>query len=98
MAAGDYLDPHEDDLHSLRLAPALYLSPDWEPGWGGRLQLLDAEWGGLATIGARLNTLVIFDVARIASHRITPVTPNAGARTCNSVRGWVLSRPREHSV
>lgn len=64
---GGHLSIHADfnwhgGLHMWRRVNVfLYLNPDWDPAWGGELQLWDSMVGDMRrTISPTANTLVIF--------------------------------------
>eukprot|EP01036_Dinobryon_divergens_P022629 gene22632-30904_t len=64
---GGHLSIHADfnwhgELHMWRRVNVfLYLNPDWDPAWGGELQLWDSMVGDMRrTISPTANTLVIF--------------------------------------
>lgn len=83
MGPGDYLRPHTDDNRNRRLALVLYLSPAWEPDFGGSLHILPPGLDEIEIV-PRYNSMVIFDVLVDARHRVAPV--RAGARL--SIGGW----------
>jgi hypothetical protein len=83
MRPGDYLRPHTDDNRNRRLALVIYLSPEWEPEFGGSLHVLLPGREEIE-IGPRYNRMVVFDVRVDAQHRVAPV--RAGARL--SIGGW----------
>jgi hypothetical protein len=86
MADGDYLRPHSDDNRDRALALVLYLSPGWEPSWGGQLLVCDAH-GVTSAVDPIFNRLVAFDVAVGSSHAVAPVAaPDGAARY--TIGGW----------
>jgi hypothetical protein len=87
MVRGDYLRPHSDDNRNRRLALVLYLSPDWEPSFGGTL-LVENEGRRLAEVDPGYNSIVMFDVLSGASHEVAPILPAAEARARFTIGGW----------
>lgn len=82
---------HDDRLEGRRIAFILYLTPDWQPGYGGGLDLfgLDAEGGPgeiLRTVVPAYNTLAFFRVSARSYHQVAEVT--APGRERWSVTGW----------
>jgi hypothetical protein len=43
MQAGDFLKSHDDDNKDRVLALVLYLSPDWQPEYGGTLKIVEPD-------------------------------------------------------
>lgn len=78
MGRGDFLDLHHDLLaHPYRrrwrrrVNLLVYLEPGWEPGWGGELELWDADGARpLATIEPRAGRAVLFEVGVHALHGV----------------------------
>lgn len=67
IAAGGFLKVHADfnwneKLHLYRrLNLLLYLNPDWNPAWGGALELWEQDMSRCAvTVAPEFNTMVIF--------------------------------------
>ena len=87
MRTGDFLRPHSDNNRNRRLALVIYLSPDWEPGLGGRLEVIDKE-GNITPVEPKYNSMVVFDVLAETEHRVTPVEPAAGDRARLTIGGW----------
>jgi Rps23 Pro-64 3,4-dihydroxylase Tpa1-like proline 4-hydroxylase len=88
--SGDFLSHHTDDVKNKRLSFVFYLSPHWEPRFGGLLHFID-PYGEITMIEPDYNSLVIFDVAAKTEHFISPVEQCAGDRARLTVSGWFLS-------
>ena len=75
-AADDYLKIHSDRVRDRRLCATLFLSPDWQPGYGGELCVVDGaqEEGRFAP---RYNRLILFDPEKKPLHRVAGHTPKA---------------------
>jgi len=72
---GGYLKIHSDQalqetLHLYRRVNVIvYLNPDWDPAWGGALELWGADMAACqTTIDPRRNRMVIFDVQPGSNH------------------------------
>jgi hypothetical protein len=91
MRTGDFLRPHSDNNRNRRLALVIYLSPDWEHGYGGRLELIDKE-GNITPVEPKYNSMVVFDVVADTMHQVTPVEPAAGDRARLTIGGWYHRR------
>jgi Rps23 Pro-64 3,4-dihydroxylase Tpa1-like proline 4-hydroxylase len=87
MRVGDFLKPHSDDNRNRRLALVFYLSPDWQPSFGGELQVVEKD-GTVHTIQPEYNSMVAFDVLTETSHYIEPIRPAAGDRPRLTIGGW----------
>ena len=87
MKAGDYLRPHDDDNRNRVLALVLYLSPDWEPDYGGSLRIVEPG-GEELTVEARFNSLVAFDTRAGTQHYVVPINERAGSRKRLTIGGW----------
>jgi Rps23 Pro-64 3,4-dihydroxylase Tpa1-like proline 4-hydroxylase len=83
---GGRLDVHVDfnyvedrKLHR-RLNLLLYLNPDWNEHWGGRIQLWDKDVRRCEVdLSPVFNRCVIFETSDISYHGVTPVNPSAPA-------------------
>ena len=81
---GGRLDVHVDfnylesrKLHR-RLNILVYLNPVWEEGWGGHIQLWDADVKKCRQAFVPvLNRCIIFETSEISFHGVTPVTTAA---------------------
>lgn len=87
MTQGDFLRPHSDDNRNRQLALVIYLSPEWEPRFGGVLHVIDKD-GREITIPPDYNSLVAFDVLTESQHLVSPITPEAGSAARLSIGGW----------
>lgn len=90
MVQGQFLNPHIDnshreDLESYRVLNLLYyVTPGWQDGDGGHLQLWDQGMGGPArTIHARFNRLAVMATTTGSWHGVDEVLADR-ARTCVS--------------
>ena len=57
-------------VDSRHLTAILYLNPDWQPDWGGELELLPLPWERVS-IEPRWDRLVVFATSGVA-HRVRP--------------------------
>ncbi len=90
MDRGCFLNPHIDNSHdkdrkNYRVLNLLYyVTPDWQEGYGGNLELWD---NGLKspqrTIWSKFNRLVIMKTDKSSYHSVNPVIYN-GSRCCVS--------------
>ena len=87
MKSGDCLNPHNDDNRNRRLALVIYLSVDWESGFGGALNVIDSQ-GRRTKIEAEYNSMVVFDVAAGTTHLVAPISPKAGDSARLTIGGW----------
>ncbi len=87
--AGDFLSLHTDDVKDKRLSFVFYLSPEWEPEFGGTLHLIDPA-GQVLEVSPEHNSLVIFDVTAKTEHFISPVEARAGDKLRMTISGWFL--------
>jgi len=87
MIQGDFLRPHSDDNRNRQLALVIYLSPGWEPRFGGVLHVVDKD-GRETTIPPEYNSLVAFDVLTESQHLVSPITPAAGPDARLTIGGW----------
>jgi Rps23 Pro-64 3,4-dihydroxylase Tpa1-like proline 4-hydroxylase len=87
MRTGDFLRAHSDDNKNRRIALVIYLSPDWQPSYGGDLHVFDKS-GALTEVVPSYNSMVVFDVLAETTHLVTPVTPDAGDRARLTIGGW----------
>ena len=87
MSPGDFLKPHSDDIRNRRVALVIYLSPDWEPRYGGSLHVTDSG-GGETVIEAEYNSMVVFDVIADTTHFVAQIEDAAGERRRLTIGGW----------
>lgn len=96
MGEGDYLNPHIDNsgnplLGQYRRINALYyVSPGWNPAWGGNLELWDARRANPIAIEPRFNRLVLMNTNRTSFHSVNPIR-GAGAARRNCVSNYYFS-------
>ncbi len=83
MSLGCYLNPHLDNSHDrfrkkYRVLNSLYyVSPHWQPQWGGNLQLWpEGLKGKPVEIPSVFDRLVIMETHKHSLHRVTPVVHN----------------------
>src|ERR1044072_7054286 len=89
-SVGDFLSLHTDDVKDKRLSFVFYLSPQWEPDFGGTLNLIDSD-GSVLEVSPEHNSLVIFDVTAKTEHFISPVEASAGDKARLTISGWFLT-------
>jgi 2OG-Fe(II) oxygenase superfamily len=87
MSVGDFLRAHSDDLRNRSIALVMYLSPGWQPSYGGALHMVD-ETGGDSTIEATFNSIVVFDVQAENEHLVAPIEAAAGDARRLTIGGW----------
>jgi hypothetical protein len=87
MRTGDFLRAHSDDNKNRRIALVIYLSPDWQPSYGGNLQVFDKS-GTPTEVVPSYNSMVVFDVLAETTHLVTPVTSAAGDQSRLTIGGW----------
>jgi hypothetical protein len=90
--AGDFLRDHDDANKDRRLALVMYLSPGWEPAFGGALRMEDPT-GDVRRFDATFNGLVVFDTLAGTTHRVEPVEEAAGDRARCTIGGWFPNPP-----
>lgn len=89
MKAGDFLRTHDDtDNPDYQIAFILYLSPDWKPGFGGALHMIDPS-GDVSRIEPEYNSLVLFKVNPRTKHFIAPIDDLAGEKGRATISGWM---------
>ncbi len=86
---GHFLTQHNDEnIEEGRLyAYVLGLSKDWNPDWGGILNILDDKGNIVKSIAPKYNSLSLFKVPQ--NHFVSYVTPFA-KRERLSITGWLL--------
>jgi hypothetical protein len=87
MSVGDFLRPHSDDMLNRRVALVIYLSPDWQPGYGGSLHVVDPG-GGETKVEADYNSMVVFDVLADTTHFVARIDDAAGENRRLTIGGW----------
>ena len=96
MAEGDYLNPHIDNSGNpflgqyRRINTLYYVSPEWNPDWGGSLELWDEHRENPIQIPARFNRLVLMNTNRTSFHSVNPIH-GCGSRTRNCVSNYYFS-------
>ena len=101
MADGDYLSPHIDNSHdgdgrvyrSLNLL--YYVSPDWDPAWGGNLELWDRKVRTPTVAECRFNRLVLMETNPTSWHSVSTVH-GPHARYCVSNYYFSVQSPVGH--
>lgn len=89
MAQGDFLNPHIDNSHDgerqlyRRLNLLYYVTPDWQPDFGGNLELWDSNVRTPLVIPSLFNRLVLMETNRLSWHSVSPVRHD-GQRCCVS--------------
>ena len=82
--SGGRLDVHVDfnyneemNVHR-RLNILVYLNPDWDPAWGGQVELWDPQVRTChRSVDPVLNRCVLFQTSEISFHGVQPVSPSA---------------------
>lgn len=89
---GQFLRQHNDQsppAETWLVAYVYNLTPQWQPDWGGYLQLIDADGDVFKGFRPRYNALNLLAVPQ--PHMVSLVTPFAGAARY-SITGWFRSR------
>lgn len=86
MSVGDFLRAHSDDVRNRSIALVMYLSPGWQPSYGGALHMVDET--GESRIEATYNSIVIFDVQAENTHLVAPIEEAAGSSRRLTIGGW----------
>jgi Rps23 Pro-64 3,4-dihydroxylase Tpa1-like proline 4-hydroxylase len=87
MKPGDFLRGHSDDNRNRSLALVIYLSPGWDPRFGGALNVVDME-GRRTIIEAEYNSMVLFDVAAGTTHYVDSIYPIEDRVERLTIGGW----------
>ncbi len=70
----DFNYSHESKMHR-RLNILVYLNPNWNPQWGGAVELWDPKVKKCyRSVDPMLNRMVIFETSHISYHGVTPLT------------------------
>lgn len=85
--AGDFLLDHDDANRDRRLALVFYLSPGWQPEFGGALRMQDPS-GEARLFPATFNSLAVFDTLAGTRHRVETVDERAGDLARCTFGGW----------
>jgi len=91
-APGHFLRRHDDisrEGETWLVAHVLNLTPEWEPDWGGYLQLYDGRDDVWRALKPRFNVLNLMRVPQ--PHSVTSVAPFAAAARY-AITGWFRSR------
>jgi Rps23 Pro-64 3,4-dihydroxylase Tpa1-like proline 4-hydroxylase len=87
MTVGDFLRPHSDNNRNRRIALVIYLSPNWQPIFGGALRIVDGH-GAVTVVEPVYNSMVVFDVLADTEHFVEPIAPSAGDNQRLTIGGW----------
>ena len=96
MGDGDFLNPHIDNsgnplLNQYRRINVLYyVTPGWNPAWGGLLELWDARRANPVALEPRFNRLVLMNTNRTSYHSVRPIR-GCGTLTRNCVSNYYFS-------
>jgi Rps23 Pro-64 3,4-dihydroxylase Tpa1-like proline 4-hydroxylase len=89
MTLGHFLNPHLDNshdgarLHYRVLNLLYYVTPNWQPEYGGNLELWNEKVTKAMTIPSQFNSLVIMETNRRSWHSVSPIV-HQGQRCCVS--------------
>lgn len=88
---GHYLKQHNDENseEGRMYAYVLGFTKDWNPDWGGLLNILDESGNIVNTMIPEFNTLSIFKVPK--NHFVSYVTPYAESERLG-ITGWLLNK------
>jgi hypothetical protein len=89
---GDFLMAHDDANRSRRLALVLYLTPGWEPSFGGALSMTAAD-GTTERTEATFNSMAVFDTTAGSSHRVERIEEAAAGTARRTFGGWFPDSP-----
>lgn len=98
MVEGDFLNPHLDNSHDAALLRyrtlnlLYYVTPDWQPEYGGNLELWDTTVKQAVTVPSLFNRLVVMETNRRSWHSVSPVAFD-GQRCCVSNYYFSKSSP-----
>lgn len=87
MGIGDLLRVHNDDNRNRRVAVVIYLTPGWEPRFGGALHLVTHS-GEMTRVDALFNSMIVFDVKAETDHYVGAIEPAADGRIRYTIGGW----------
>ena len=87
FGVGDFLMAHDDANRSRRLALVLYLTPGWEPAFGGALSMTAAD-GTTERTEATFNSMAVFDTTAGSSHRVERIEEAAAGTARRTFGGW----------
>jgi Rps23 Pro-64 3,4-dihydroxylase Tpa1-like proline 4-hydroxylase len=96
MGKGDFLNPHIDNsgnplLNQYRRINTLYyVTPGWNPAWGGQLELWNAHRAHPIAINPMFNRLVLMNTNRTSFHSVRPIV-SANGITRNCVSNYYFS-------
>ena len=96
MGEGDFLNPHIDNSGNpllgqyRRINTLYYVSPEWNPAWGGVLELWDGNRANPKDVEPRFNRLVLMNTNRTSYHSVRPIK-GCGDRTRTCVSNYYFS-------
>jgi len=79
MRKNNFLSPHIDNSHDANrqlyrtLNLLYYITPDWDEGYGGNLQLWDTKVNNNVTIHSKFNRLVLMETTPTSWHSVSQV-------------------------
>lgn len=85
--SGDYLRTHCDVGKNKRLAYVFYLTPNWSPGFGGALHLINPN-AEVTKVEAEYNSIVLFDVKVKTKHFVAPINVGVDGIPRITISGW----------
>ena len=77
MTSGHYMKRHSDRNGANRLSVLVYMSPGWQPDYGGALRV-ETKAGQEFVVENRFNRFVVIDLHRHHKHAVQLVTDLAG--------------------
>ena len=89
---GDFLLAHDDANRDRRLALVLYLTPGWQPAFGGALSMTAAD-GTTERTEAAFNSMAVFDTTAGSSHRVERIEDAAAGTARRTFGGWFPDAP-----
>ena len=84
---GDFLLAHDDANRGRRLALVLYLTPGWEPSYGGALSMTAAD-GTTERTEATFNSMAVFDTTAGSAHHVERIEEAPAGTARRTFGGW----------
>ena len=97
MKPGDFLRHHDDTgNNNYHVAFVLYLTPGWQPEFGGELQMFDPR-GEMTSVSPEYNSLVLFKVNPRTKHQVAPIKGNGDLGRV-TISGWMHKPDHEQQA